>query len=70
MRANYGQSVTRVNFLNEGSIILDMLKVLVRLAKDNKALYPNQYLILEERLQEIGRMLGGWIKSSNTKRPL
>lgn len=70
MRANYGQSVTRLNLLNEGSIKLDMIKVLVRLAKDKKALHPNQYLILEERLHEIGRMLGGWIKSLNTKSPL
>lgn len=67
MRANYGQSITRINCLNEGSITLDMLKVFVRLAKDKKALHTDQYLILEERLQEIGRMLGGWIKSSNTK---
>lgn len=70
MRANYGQAGVRVDFLNEGSITLDMLKVFVRLAKDKKALHPTQYLILEERLQEIGRMLGGWIKSSNTKRPM
>jgi hypothetical protein len=69
MRANYGQS-TRLNFLNEGSITLDMLKILVRIAKDKKAIHPNQYLILEERLQEIGRMLGGWIKSSSAKRPV
>ncbi len=70
MRANYGQAVARVGFLNEGSILLDMLKVFVRLAKDKKAIHPNQYLMLEERLQEIGRMLGGWIKSSSAKRPV
>ena len=70
MRANYGQAGVRAHFLDESSITLDMLKIFVRLAKDKKALHPNQYLLLEERLQEIGRMLGGWIKSSHTKRPL
>ena len=68
-RANYGSGPVRVNFLNEASITLDMLKIFVRLAKDKKSLQPNQYIILEERLYEIGRMLGGWIKTSNTKGP-
>lgn len=69
MRANYGSGLMRINFLNEASITLDMLKIFVRLAKDKKSLQPNQYIILEERLYEIGRMLGGWIKTSNTKGP-
>lgn len=63
IRANHEYGLGRVKFLAEASITLDLLKILVRLAKDKRAFYPKQYLLLEERLQEIGRMLGGWIKS-------
>lgn len=42
---------------------LDLLKILVRLAKDIQVLDNKKYLQLEQALQEIGRMLGGWRKS-------
>ncbi len=49
--------------LRETSIKLDILKVYFRLGKDLKIIDNKKYTILEELLQEIGRMLGGWIKS-------
>ena len=52
--------------LIEKSIVsLDLLKILIRLAKDVQALDNQKYLQLEQHLQEIGRMLGGWKKSVN-----
>ena len=42
---------------------LDLLKLLVRLAYEIRVIDEKAYLILEERLQEVGRMLGGWIRS-------
>ncbi len=42
---------------------VDLLKILIRLAKDIQALDNKKYLQLESSLQEIGRMLGGWRKS-------
>lgn len=44
---------------------LETLKIIIRLAKDVKALDENSYLDYESRLQEIGRMLGGWIARLN-----
>lgn len=44
---------------------LDLLKLLIRLARDIKAIKQSQYLLLEERLQEVGKMLGGWLRSLN-----
>lgn len=49
--------------LQKMSIKLDLLKVLLRLAKDNRCLREKGYLVLQANLQEIGRMLGGWIRS-------
>jgi len=42
---------------------LDLLKLLVRLAYETKCLNMTKYLTLQEQLQEIGKMLGGWIRS-------
>lgn len=54
--------------LQKASIKLDQIKVFVRLFKDLKILDNKKYLSLESSLQEIGRMLGGWIKSSQQSR--
>ena len=53
--------------LEKVSIKLNFLKVCVRLMKDIKAINPKTYIIIEAELDGIGKMLGGWIKS--TKEP-
>lgn len=42
---------------------LDLLKVLIRLAKDTRIIDEVQYLAIQTIIQEIGKMIGGWIKS-------
>ena len=42
---------------------LSLLKLMVRLAMEIKCLSQKQYLTLQADLQEVGRMLGGWIRS-------
>ena len=42
---------------------LDLLKVLIRLAKETRTIDANQYIAIQEIIQETGRMIGGWIKS-------
>jgi four helix bundle protein len=54
----------KVPTLQGASIKLDVLKVLIRCCKDLKIIDNKNYLLLESKLQEIGRMLGGWIKAS------
>lgn len=41
----------------------DLLKYLVRLAFDTRCLNSKKYLYLEKEILEIGKMLGGWLKS-------
>ena len=69
IRANYEQGLKRHALLREASIQLDLLKILLRISKDTRALAENHYLHLQLKLQEVGKMLGGWIKSTNTKNP-
>lgn len=54
---------TKRSKLPEISINLDLLKVLIRLCYDTKSIDLKAYIRLQEKLQKIGRMLGGWIRS-------
>lgn len=40
----------------------ELLKLLIRLCFELNLIGSNQYLIFEEKIQEIGKMIGGWIK--------
>ena len=43
---------------------LDLLKVLlIRLAQETHAITPKQYTAVQDILQEVGQMIGGWLKS-------
>ncbi len=52
-------------FLEEAAAKLDLLKLLLRLGEDIQSIPTKRYIALSEKLQEIGRMLGGWIRSLN-----
>jgi len=53
--------------LTDLDIELAVLKRQVRLAKDLRYLNIKKYQIWIEQLVELGRMIGGWIKSVKTK---
>lgn len=53
--------------LTELDIELAILKRQVRLAKDLRYIDTKKYQLWIERLVEIGKMLGGWIKSVKNK---
>jgi hypothetical protein len=55
---------TKLDTLQTMSVKVDLLKVLLRLAKDTQAITSGRYLVLQEMLQEIGKMLGGWIRTT------
>ncbi len=61
--AGTGRAETKIEYLELASAKVDLLRLLIRLAKDCKCLSNQAYLELESNLHEIGRMLGGWIKS-------
>lgn len=50
--------------LEKISVNLNFLRVLIRLMKDVKAIDIKKYATLEANVDKIGRMLGGWIKST------
>ncbi|MBU6321304.1 MAG: four helix bundle protein [Patescibacteria group bacterium] len=57
----------KLPMLEKASARLNILRVFVRLAKDVKAIDGKKYVAIEQDLDEIGRMLGGWIRSTKDR---
>lgn len=62
-KASAASKNEKLTLLEEASTELNLLRVFIRLLKDIKSLDNNKYLALQSEIGEIGRMLGGWIKS-------
>ena len=52
----------KLELLKNTSSRLNFFKIMIRLLKDIKSIPEKKYILLEENLYEIGKMLGGWIK--------
>lgn len=68
LQVGYLSPENRANMLVKISAKVDILRVFLRLTFDVKAINNKKYLHLQEQLDEIGRMLGGWLKSSRSKK--
>ena len=53
----------KMSCLRGADIKNNLLRVFIRLMKDIKSIDLKTYVLIEESIDEIGRMLGGWIKS-------
>lgn len=53
--------------LDKASIKLNLLRFLVRLAHETKSIDGKKYTLLQQQIDEVGRMLGGWIKSTKAE---
>jgi hypothetical protein len=61
--ANSKKDKAKIPFLEEVDIKLKITQIVIRMAHDVNALEDNKYFMLSTSLEELGRMLGGWIKS-------
>ncbi len=57
----------KLPILEKVSLKLNFLRVFFRLMKEVKTIDGKKYIILQELVDEIGRMLGGWIKSNKER---
>src|SRR4030042_709598 len=60
--ASYLSKTEKLPVLEKTSLKLNFLRVFLRLCKEVKAIDNKKYILLQEIVDEIGRMLGGWIK--------
>lgn len=52
--------------LEKTSIKINLFRVFLRLAHDTKLIDDKKHAYLQENTDEIGRMLGGWIKQTKS----
>jgi len=62
-KAGYAKAEWKAIQIEQAIIDLELIKVFIRLAYDTNCVNEKQYLSLQDHIQEIGRMLGGWKKS-------
>ncbi len=63
IEASYGNKTRKVLILEKASVRLNMLRFMIRLMKETRTFDIKKYVTLQEIIDEIGRMLGGWIRS-------
>lgn len=61
--ASQKSKAEKIKDLEETSANLSLARIQVRLMKDTAILDLKKYITLQECIDTIGRMLGGWIRS-------
>jgi hypothetical protein len=61
LRAYYSRD--KRGYLLEANLQLEVVRHLVRLANALKLFSNHTYGVLAEKMDEVGRMIGGWLKS-------
>ena len=67
--ASYSAAAEKQVFVDRSIARVDLLKLLLQLAWDIKALDDKKYIRLSEQLATVGRMLGGWRRQIINKTP-
>jgi|SRR3989344_2933615 len=57
----------KLGLIRQASIKFDTLKFFIRVSRELDVLDFKKYLELQKRLQEIGLMLGGWLRSLDNR---
>ena len=68
--ASYSKHAEKIPLLDRCIARIDLIKLLFQLAWDTHALDTKKYILLAERLTEIGKMLGGWKRQLQHKTPV
>lgn len=60
---SYSDKLEKLILLKRASFKLDLLKFFLQVAWEIKILDDKKYISISEKLDEAGKMLGGWIRS-------
>jgi hypothetical protein len=65
LKAKYTRD--RHSLLEQANLTLEILRFQMRLAKDLQCLKVNSYAFAAEAIDQIGKLIGGWLKSSGPR---
>lgn len=63
VEAYYSPKVQKLPLLKSANIELEQLRYLIRMMHDLKLINHEKYGDISEKIDEIGKMCGGWLKS-------
>jgi hypothetical protein len=69
VRAIYSTGAKKRDYLTEINLRLEELRVLWRLVHDQRWMSQQQLLFVNQQIDEIGRMVGGWLRQQEGKKP-
>lgn len=67
LAASEAYKAEKVPLLQRASVKLNSLRIFLRLMKELRTIDNKKYVAFQEPVDEIGRMLGGWIKSAKER---
>ena len=69
LAASYAPVVQKVTILDSASKELDSIKLLLQVTWELKLIDHHAFARISDPIHEVGKMLGGWRKHINEKRP-
>lgn len=60
--ASYFYKAQKLPYVQKAVMKLDLLKFFLKISWEIKALDNKKFILLSEKLNEIGKMLGGWLR--------
>ena len=60
--ASYFYKAQKIPYVQKAVAKLDLLKFFLQIAWEVKALDNKKFILLSEKINEIGKMLGGWLR--------
>lgn len=67
LEAGYSKSGGKTALLEKASVKLNTLRFFIRLMKETRVIDIKKFAALQTLIDEIGRMLGGWIRSNGQR---
>ena len=67
--ASYLGKQEKIPYLQKANVRLDLAKFFLQILWDVGGLDVKKYILLSEKLDEVGRELGGWISGMKNKPP-
>ena len=60
--ASYFYKAQKLPYVQKAVVKLDLLKFFLQISWEIKAIDNKKFILLSEKLNEIGKMLGGWLR--------
>jgi hypothetical protein len=67
--ASYAKQDQKLSYLEKAATQIDLTKFFLQILWEIKAMDNKRYVALSEKLDDVGRQLGGWMRQSAKKTP-